>query len=162
MSKNPTNEENINNNNQLPVIENPTSSEQQQQENPTLPKDENPKDNNNTNPEIENNNQDKSQQQEQQQQNEQNELNEQNQQQEIPSLPREKWVVLESLFQRNGIATKPTNFSLEVYGVYSIPEWWKKLENCGAVDAWGYQVRVGEALAINGKYNERELTDEEK
>ena len=162
MSKNPTNEENKNNNNDLPVVENPTSPEQQQQENPALPKDENPKDNNNTNPEIENNNQDKSQQQEQQQQNDQNELNEENQQQEIPSLPREKWVVLESLFQRNGIATKPTNFSLEVYGVYSIPEWWKKLENCGAVDAWGYQVRVGETLAINGKYNERELTDEEK
>ena len=151
-NENPTNQEN--NNNDLPVIENPTSSEQQQQENPPSPKkEENPKESNNTNPEIDNNIQDKSQHQEEEQQNDQP---------EIPSLPREKWVVLESLFQRNGIANKPTNFSLEVYGIYSIPEWWKKLENSGAVDAWGYQVRVGEALTINGKYNERELTDEEK
>ena len=151
-NENLTNQEN--NNNDLPVIENPTSSEQQQQENPPSPKkEENPKENNNTNPEIDNNIQDKSQQQEEEQQNDQP---------EIPSLPREKWVVLESLFQRNGIANKPTNFSLEVYGIYSVPEWWKKLENSGAVDAWGYQVRVGEALTINGKYNERELTDEEK
>ena len=151
-NENPTNQEN--NNNDLPVIENPTSSEQQQQENPPSPKkEENPKESNNTNPEIDNNIQNNSQHQEEEQQNDEP---------EIPSLPREKWVVLESLFQRNGIANKPTNFSLEVYGIYSVPEWWKKLENSGAVDAWGYQVRVGEALTINGKYNERELTDEEK
>ena len=38
------------------------------------------------------------------------------------SYPKDHWVVLESFLQRNGLAVKPTNFSLEVLGIYSIPE----------------------------------------
>ena len=78
------------------------------------------------------------------------------------SYPKDHWVVLESILQRNGIATKPTNFTLEVIGIYSIPEWWQKLEQSGAIDNWYYQVNVGEAKCINGKINPRELTEEEK
>ena len=78
------------------------------------------------------------------------------------SYPKDHWVVLESMLQRNGIATKPTKFTLEVIGIYSIPEWWEKLEQSGAIDNWYYQVNVGEAKCINGKMNLRELTEEEK
>ena len=78
------------------------------------------------------------------------------------SYPRDHWVVLESMFQRNGIATKPTNFSLEILGIYSIPEFWDKMEQSGAIDNWYYQVTVGDAKCINGKMNQRELTEEEK
>ena len=51
---------------------------------------------------------------------------------------------------------------MEVLGIYSIPEWWQKLEQSGAIDNWYYQVNVGEAKCINGKMNQRELTEEEK
>ena len=78
------------------------------------------------------------------------------------SYPKDHWVVLESILQRNGIAVKPTKFTLEVLGIYSIPEWWQKLEQSGAIDNWYYQVNVGEAKCINGKMNARELTEEEK
>ena len=78
------------------------------------------------------------------------------------SYPKDHWVVLESILQRNGIATKPTKFTLEVLGIYSIPDWWQKLEQSGSVDNWYYQVVVGEAKCINGKINPRELTEEEK
>ena len=78
------------------------------------------------------------------------------------SYPKDHWVVLESILQRNGLAVKPTKFTLEVLGIYSIPEWWQKLEQSGAIDNWYYQVNVGEAKCINGKMNARELTEEEK
>ena len=76
--------------------------------------------------------------------------------------PHSHWVVLESLLERNGLATKPTTFSLEVIGIYSLPDFWIKMDQSGAVDSWGYQVKVGEAKCINGKLNMRELTEEEK
>ena len=78
------------------------------------------------------------------------------------SYPKDHWVVLESILQRNGLAVKPTKFTLEVLGIYSIPEWWQKLEQSGAIDNWYYQVNIGEAKCINGKMNQRELTEEEK
>ena len=78
------------------------------------------------------------------------------------SYPKDHWVVLESILQRNGLAVKPTKFTLEVLGIYSIPDWWQKLEQSGAVDNWYYQVNIGEAKCINGKMNQRELTEEEK
>ena len=76
--------------------------------------------------------------------------------------PHSHWVVLESLLERNGLATKPTTFSLEVIGIYSLPDFWIKMDQSGAVDSWGYQVKVGEAKCINGKLKMRELTEEEK
>ena len=76
--------------------------------------------------------------------------------------PLSHWVVLESLLERNGLATKPTTFSLEVIGIYSLPDFWIKMDQSGAVDSWGYQVKVGEAKCVNGKLNMRELTEEEK
>ena len=79
-----------------------------------------------------------------------------------PLYPREKWVFLESLMQRNGIVMKPRQFTLEVLGVYSLPDFWGKLDGSGAVDAWPYEVKISEALVTGGKYNQRELTEEEK
>ena len=78
------------------------------------------------------------------------------------AYPDSHWVVLESILERNGLATKPTNFSLEIIGIYSLPDFWIKMDQSGAVDSWGYQVIVGEAKCENGKLNSRELTDEEK
>ena len=78
------------------------------------------------------------------------------------SYPNLNWVILESILERNGLATKPTTFSLEVLGIYSLPDFWIKMEQSGAVDAWDYQVKIGEAKCINGKLNMRELTEEEK
>ena len=78
------------------------------------------------------------------------------------AYPNSHWVVLESFLERNGLATKPTNFSLEIIGIYSIPDYWIKLDQSGACDAWGYQVVVGEAKCVNGKLNARQLTEEEK
>ena len=82
--------------------------------------------------------------------------------QQNTAYPNSHWVVLESILERNGLATKPTNFSIEIIGIYSIPDSWIKLDQSGAVDSWGYQVVVGEAKCVNGKLNARELTDEEK
>ena len=76
--------------------------------------------------------------------------------------PNSNWVILESILERNGLATKPTTFSLEVLGIYSLPDFWVKMDQSGAVDNWGYQVKIGEAKCVNGKYNMRELTEEEK
>ena len=78
------------------------------------------------------------------------------------SYPNSHWVVLESILERNGLATKPTNFSLEVLGIYSLPDFWIKMDQSGAVDTWGYQVKISEAKCLNGKLNLRELTEEEK
>ena len=78
------------------------------------------------------------------------------------AYPNSNWVILESILERNGLATKPTTFSLEVIGIYSLPEFWVKMDQSGAVDSWGYQVKIGEAKCVNGKYNQRELTEEEK
>ena len=78
------------------------------------------------------------------------------------AYPNSNWVILESILERNGLATKPTTFSLEVIGIYSLPEFWVKMDQSGAVDNWGYQVKIGEAKCVNGKYNQRELTEEEK
>ena len=78
------------------------------------------------------------------------------------AYPNSNWVILESILERNGLATKPTTFSLEVIGIYSLPDFWVKMDQSGAVDNWGYQVKIGEAKCLNGKYNMRELTEEEK
>ena len=82
--------------------------------------------------------------------------------QQSTAYPNSHWVVLESILERNGLATKPTNFSIEIIGIYSIPDFWIKMDQSGAVDSWGYQVVVGEAKCVNGKLNSRELTEEEK
>ena len=82
--------------------------------------------------------------------------------QQNTAYPNSHWVVLESILERNGLATKPTQFTLEILGIYSIPDFWIKMDQSGAVDSWGYQVVVGEAKCINGKLNNRELTEEEK
>ena len=78
------------------------------------------------------------------------------------AYPNSHWVILESILERNGLATKPTTFTLEVLGIYSLPDFWVKMDQSGAVDAWGYQVKISEAKCLNGKLNARELTEEEK
>ena len=76
--------------------------------------------------------------------------------------PRDKFVFLQSILERGGLATKPTDFTLELYGVYSLPDFLLKLDSSGAVDAWPYQVKVGEAIVSGAKINPRELTEDEK
>lgn len=76
--------------------------------------------------------------------------------------PRDKFVFLQSILERGGLATKPTDFTLELYGVYSLPDFLLKLDSSGAADAWPYQVKVGEAIVSGAKMNPRELTEDEK
>ena len=76
--------------------------------------------------------------------------------------PREKFIFLQSILERGGLATKQTDFTLEVFGVYSLPDFLLKLDASGAVDAWPYQFKVGEAVVQGAKINPRELTEDEK
>ena len=76
--------------------------------------------------------------------------------------PQSEAIVLQSLFERGGAAVKPTKFSVEVIGIYSLPEFFLKLDTSGACDSWEYQVKVSEATVGKGKMNPREPTEEEK
>jgi len=74
----------------------------------------------------------------------------------------DKWVFLSSLFEREGACVAETNLSINVHGVYSIPEEWLRLESSGAVDNWFYVVKVSDLELVEGKTNPRELTEQEK
>ena len=76
--------------------------------------------------------------------------------------PQSEAIVLQSLFERGGEAVKPTKFSVEVIGIYSLPEFLLKLDTSGSCDTWEYQVKVSDAIVSKGKMNNRELTEEEK
>lgn len=73
-----------------------------------------------------------------------------------------KWQTLASYFERDGQPIGEVELSVQAYGVYSLPEEWAKLEACGSCDTWGWQVKLSEALVGDGKFNQRELTEEEK
>ena len=47
-------------------------------------------------------------------------------------------------------------------GVYSLPEFWGKLIESGGVNEWNFTVKLCGAILGEGKYNPRELTEEEK
>ena len=75
---------------------------------------------------------------------------------------RDNWQILASYFERDGVPVSEIELTVQIHGVYSIPEEWLKLEACGAVDLWYYQTRVSDILFLDGKLNQRELTEDEK
>ena len=75
---------------------------------------------------------------------------------------KDKWVNLQNILERGGAQTGETDFSFQIIGVYSPPEFFNKLQSSGSVDSWNYIVKLCGAELPGGKYNFRELTEEEK
>ena len=74
---------------------------------------------------------------------------------------KDKWVNLENILSRGGPQVGDTDFTLQIYGVYSLPELFSKLQQSGSVDAWSYIVKFTDIQLPGGKFNARELTEEE-
>ena len=75
---------------------------------------------------------------------------------------KDKWVNLQNILERGGAQTGETDFSFQIIGVYSPPEFFNRLQSSGSVDSWNYIVKLCGAELPGGKYNFRELTEEEK
>ena len=74
---------------------------------------------------------------------------------------KDKWVNLENILSRGGPQVGDTDFTLQVFGVYSLPELFSKLYQSGSVDAWSYLVKFYDIQLPSGKYNQREMSEEE-
>ena len=74
---------------------------------------------------------------------------------------KDKWVNLENILSRGGPQVGDTDFTLQVFGVYSLPELFTKLNQSGSVDAWSYLIKFYDIQLQSGKYNQREITEEE-
>ena len=74
---------------------------------------------------------------------------------------KDKWVNLENILSRGGPQVGDTDFTLQVYGVYSLPELFSKLNQSGSVDAWSYLIKFSDIQLPSGKFNQREITEEE-
>ena len=75
---------------------------------------------------------------------------------------KDKWLNLQNILDHGGQQTGETDFSFQVIGVYSPPEFFNRLQSSGSVDTWSYTVKLCGAELQGGKYNFRELTEEEK
>ena len=74
---------------------------------------------------------------------------------------KDKWLNLENILARGGPQVGDTDFTLQIYGVYSLPEMFSKLQQSGSVDTWSYIVKFSDIQLPGGKYNQREMTEEE-
>ena len=74
----------------------------------------------------------------------------------------ENWMFLSSVLERGGLCVSETELTVNLIGVYSIPEEWQKLDASGAVDTWNYQVKFSDLNFNEGKLQARELTEDEK
>ena len=75
---------------------------------------------------------------------------------------KDKWVNLQNILERGGPQTGETDFSFQIIGVYSPPEFLNRLQSSGSVETWSYIIKLCGAELPGGKYNFRELTEEEK
>ena len=75
---------------------------------------------------------------------------------------KDKWLNLQNILERGGPQTGETDFSFQIKGVYSPPDFYNKLQSSGSVETWSYTVKLCGAELHGGKYNFRELTEEEK
>ena len=75
--------------------------------------------------------------------------------------PEDIWGSLQNTLDRGSPPTYETSFNYQVHGVYSLPEFWSKLQASGSVDQWSYVVKLNGAVLEQGKLNPRELTEEE-
>ena len=74
---------------------------------------------------------------------------------------KDKWVNLENILNRGGPQVGDTDFTLQVYGVYSLPEMFSKFQQSGSVDTWSYLIKFSDIQLPGGKFNPREMTEEE-
>ena len=74
---------------------------------------------------------------------------------------KDKWLNLENILLRCGPQVGDTDFTLQVFGVYSLPELFSRLYQSGSVDAWSYLVKFYDIQLPAGKYNQREISEEE-
>ena len=74
---------------------------------------------------------------------------------------KDKWLNLENILARGGPQVGDTDFTLQIYGVYSLPEIFSKLQQSGSVDTWSYIVKFSDIQLPGGKFNQREMTEEE-
>ena len=74
---------------------------------------------------------------------------------------KDKWANLENILARGGPQVGDTDFTLQVYGVYSLPELFSKLQQSGSCDAWQFLVKLSNLQLPGGKLNPRELTEDE-
>ena len=75
---------------------------------------------------------------------------------------KDKWLNLQNILDRGGPQIGETDFSFQIIGVYSPPEFFNRLQSSGSVDTWSYTVKLCGAELPGGKYNFRELTEDEK
>ena len=75
---------------------------------------------------------------------------------------KDKWQNLQKILDHGTQIPGETDFSFQVLGVYSPPEFLNRLHSSGSVDTWSYIVKLCGAELPGGKYNFRELTEEEK
>ena len=74
---------------------------------------------------------------------------------------KDKWINLENILSRGGPQVGDTDVTLQVYGVYSLPEIFSKLQQSGSVDTWSYLIKFSDIQLPGGKFNPRELTEDE-
>ncbi len=74
---------------------------------------------------------------------------------------KDKWINLENILSRGGPQVGDTDFTLQVYGVYSLPEIFSKFQQSGSCDAWQYVIKFTDIQLQGGKLNPRELTEDE-
>jgi hypothetical protein len=80
----------------------------------------------------------------------------------MKTVEKDNYQTLASYFERDGLPRDEITFTVNVQGVYSIPDEWIKLDNCGSTDLWSWQTKVSDIVVNDGKVNQRELSEEEK
>ena len=75
--------------------------------------------------------------------------------------PEDVWGSLQNILDRGSPQTYETSFNYQIHGVYSLPEFWSKLQESGSVDQWSYVIKLSDAILDQGKLNARELTEDE-
>ena len=74
---------------------------------------------------------------------------------------KDKWLNLENILSRGGPQVGDTDFTLQVYGVYSLPELFSKYQQSGSCDTWQFLIKFNDIQLPGGKLNPRELTEDE-
>ncbi len=79
-----------------------------------------------------------------------------------PIVENDRWQTLHNILERGGPQTPETDLSYQMMGVDSLPEFSGKLLESGSVNEQNFTVKLCGAILSEGKYNPKELTEEEK
>lgn len=74
----------------------------------------------------------------------------------------DNWPILASYFEREGAPIGETELTAQIFGIYSLPEEWQRLDASGVIDNWPWTVKFSDLSFADGKLNPKELTEEEK